>query len=146
MIKTCAIACFSLSFYFINAFRKLGKFYRERIKRKQTQRLSVMFCFRCQGGARLPPRQAHFLHSPLPYISPKKRTSPETLTKFAKRKNYPLAALPLSDPSQRLWYRLGNAGTRYHRARKSKRNATGVAVLYCYKEGGFKLDVSVPGL
>lgn len=95
MIKTCATACFSLSFYFINAFRKLGKFYRERIKRKQTQRLSVMFCFRCQGGARLPPRQAHFLHSPLPYISPKKRTSPETLTKFAKRKNYPLAALPL---------------------------------------------------
>lgn len=102
MIKTCATACFSLSFYFINAFRKLGKFYRERIKRKQTQRLSVMFCFRCQGGARLPPRQAHFLHSPLPYIRPKKRTSPETLTKFAKRKNYPLAALPLSDPSQRL--------------------------------------------
>lgn len=99
MIKTCATAYFSLSFYFINAFRKLGKFYRERIKGKQTQRLTVMFCFRCQGGARLPP---HFLHSPLPYISPKKRTSPETLTKFAKRKNYPLAALPLSDPSQSL--------------------------------------------
>lgn len=42
---------------------------------------------------RLPLRQAHFLHCPLRYINPQKRTSPEALTKFAKRKNASLAAL-----------------------------------------------------
>lgn len=57
----------------------------------------MMLCFRWQGGAvSLPPRQAHFLHRPLQYINPQRRTSPEALTKFAKRKNSSPAALPLS--------------------------------------------------
>lgn len=32
-----------------------------------------------EGSVRIPPRQAHFLHRPLQYINPQRRTSPETL-------------------------------------------------------------------
>lgn len=99
---------------------QLGRICAQCVRGDKTYRLQITLCFRWRGGAvRLPPRQAHFLHRPLQYI---KTPKDGPLPKYSQ--SLQSAKTPHSQPSlspiHYWWHSLGNAGTRYRRARKGR--------------------------